>query len=267
MVSKDQRRRQLARDNYQKWQQRRADQRFKARRRNLVIAAAVAVALVAGGVSWATISLVSGGDDANAEASATATASASASKVPDPCKKAAKGSPSKKQWSKEPVLTVDAKGKYTATLETTCGKITIELDAAKAPHTVNSFAFLAGQGYFDHSKCHRLVTMGLYVLQCGDPTGTGSGGPGYTLKDENLKGAKYTAGTVAMANAGPNTGGSQFFISYENNELPASYTPFGKITSGLDVVKKIAQAGDQTGSGDGPPNATVVLNQVNVVKS
>ncbi|MEY9908374.1 cyclophilin family peptidyl-prolyl cis-trans isomerase [Catenulispora sp. MAP12-49] len=152
------------------------------------------------------------------------------------------------------------------TLHTNRGDIVIALNAAKAPHTVNSFNFLAGQKFFDGSRCHRLTTQGIYVLQCGDPTGTGTGGPGYQFQDENLAGATYPAGTVAMANAGPGTNGSQFFLVYKDTALPPSYTPFGTISSGLDVLTKIAAGGDDesNGAGDGHPKIDVVLTTVTV---
>ena len=150
-------------------------------------------------------------------------------------------------------------------------------NAAKAPHTVNSFDFLSGKGFFDHTKCHRLTTQGIYVLQCGDPRGTGQGGPGYQLPDENLgafgkKNAQgvvtYPAGTVAMANIGPNTGGSQFFLVYKDSPLAPGYTPFGTVgPAGLKVLQKIAAAGESTGQGDGAPNATVVINKATVSRS
>jgi peptidyl-prolyl cis-trans isomerase B (cyclophilin B) len=131
------------------------------------------------------------------------------------------------------------------TVHTSQGDIVISLNAAKAPHTVNSFNFLAGQKFFDGSHCHRLTTQGIYVLQCGDPTGTGTGGPGYQFQDENLDGATYPTGTVAMANAGPGTNGSQFFITHiATNWLDGKHTVFGQVTKGQDVVNAIAQ-GDQ----------------------
>ena len=122
---------------------------------------------------------------------------------------------------------------------------------------MNSFKHLAEAKYFDGTSCHRLTTDNIFVLQCGDPTGTGSGGPGYQFGDENLptEGAdNYPAGTVAMANAGPGTNGSQFFLVYKDTQLPPSYTIFGTITKGLDVVQKVADAGRTTnGAGDGKP--------------
>jgi len=163
-----------------------------------------------------------------------------------------------------------AKGTHTATIAlsqgTYSGTVKVDLDP-KAPCTVNSFEHLASKKFFDGTTCHReTATDGLSVLQCGDPTGTGSGGPGYTIPDENLAGATYPAGTVAMANAGANTGGSQFFLVYKDSQLPPSYTPFGKITSGLDVLTTIAAVGQNNanGTGDGAPNVPVTITSLTV---
>lgn len=160
-------------------------------------------------------------------------------------------------------------GSFTATVTTNQGPIVIKLDAAKAPCTVNSFVYLADSKYFDATPCHRLTTAGIFVLQCGDPTGTGSGGPGYEFADENLAGAVYPAGTVAMANAGPGTNGSQFFLVYADTTLAPNYTPFGTITVGLPVLQKIAAAGsdNSNGQGDGKPNLPVEITNVTVAKS
>jgi len=160
-------------------------------------------------------------------------------------------------------------GTFVATLTTSQGAIVIALDAAKAPCTVNSFVFLAQRKYFDATPCHRLTTAGIFVLQCGDPTGTGSGGPGYQFADENLTGAVYPAGTVAMANAGPGTNGSQFFLVYQDTKLAPSYTPFGRIASGLAALQKIAAAGsdNSNGQGDGKPNLPVEITNVSVATS
>ncbi|MEV7600228.1 peptidylprolyl isomerase [Kitasatospora sp. NPDC089797] len=155
---------------------------------------------------------------------------------------------------------------YHATLRTNQGAITFEALTDKAPCTTFSFRYLAEHDYFDRSHCHRLTTQRIYVLQCGDPTGTGSGGPGYSFPDENLTGATYPAGTVAMANAGPNTNGSQFFIVWKDTKLSPAYTPFGRVTAGLDVLQKIAAAGedDQNGPGDGYPNVPVNIRHVKI---
>ena len=150
---------------------------------------------------------------------------------------------------------------------TTQGVITVRMLTSKAPCTTFSFRFLASRGYFNQTHCHRLTVQGIFVLQCGDPTGTGSGGPGYSFNDENLAGATYPAGTVAMANAGPNTNGSQFFFVWKNTTLPPLYTPFGTVIGGLSVLQKIAAAGDdqQNGPGDGYPNAYTAFFFVQVI--
>ncbi|WP_063764496.1 peptidylprolyl isomerase, partial [Streptomyces sp. NRRL S-481] len=203
MVSQEQRRRQLAREKYLRQQQRRTQTRRKARIRNSVIASVLGVVVVLSVTVFLTKPFEDDGKKENAGAEVTP--SASPSKAPDPCEKPAAGKVKSDSWKKEPAMTIDKSAKYTMKMDTTCGEIDIALKASAAPHTVNSFNFLAGKGYFDHSKCHRLTNQGIYVLQCGDPQGTGMGGPGYTIPDENLKdkslkGGVYPAGTVAMAN-------------------------------------------------------------------
>ncbi|MER5764719.1 peptidylprolyl isomerase [Streptomyces sp. NPDC002082] len=153
---------------------------------------------------------------------------------------------------------------YAATLHTNHGAVVFEADTAKAPCTTNSFAYLAGRKYFDGTTCHRLTTAGIFVLQCGDPTGTGSGGPGYRFADENLTGAVYPAGTVAMANAGPGTNGSQFFLVYQDTRLPPHYTPFGKITRNARVLTEIAKKGTRDGGSDGAPRQQVTVDSVRI---
>jgi peptidyl-prolyl cis-trans isomerase B (cyclophilin B) len=156
-------------------------------------------------------------------------------------------------------------GKYAATLVTNEGTVQFDLLTDKAPCAVSSFRSLASSGYFNDTPCHRLVVQPQFgVLQCGDPSGTGEGGPGYTFKDENLTGATYPAGTVAMANSGPDTDGSQFFLVYTDTQLAPSYTPFGHITSGLDVLQKVARGGVNGPGGDGPPQIPVQLQKVTV---
>jgi peptidyl-prolyl cis-trans isomerase B (cyclophilin B) len=157
---------------------------------------------------------------------------------------------------------------YTATLFTSQGQITFRALTDQAPCTTYSFRFLAQHHYYDQTHCHRLVTQRIYVLQCGDPTGTGSGGPGYSFNDENLAGATYPAGTVAMANAGPNTNGSQFFIVTKDTVLRPNYTPFGVVTRGMDVLAKIDAGGedDQNGPGDGYPNKYVGIEHLDITR-
>ena len=151
-------------------------------------------------------------------------------------------------------------GDATAEIDLGQGAVTINLDRATSPCTVGSFVHLAEAGYFDNTPCHRLTASPtLSVLQCGDPSGTGSGGPGYTYADETTPDMTYPAGTVAMANAGPNTNGSQFFLVYEDSTLPPDYTVFGTITGGLDVIQGIAAKGI-TGSG----NATKPVEPVTI---
>ena len=150
---------------------------------------------------------------------------------------------------------------------TTQGTITVRMLTAKAPCTTFSFRFLASGGYFSKTHCHRLTVQRIYVLQCGDPTGTGSGAPGYSFNDENLAGATYPAGTVAMANAGPDTNGSQFFFTWKDTTLAPNYTPFGTVISGMDVLQKIAAAGDdsQNNPGDGYPNLYTAFRAVKII--
>jgi peptidyl-prolyl cis-trans isomerase B (cyclophilin B) len=154
-------------------------------------------------------------------------------------------------------------------MHTTQGIIAVQMLTAQAPCTTYSFRFLAQRDYFAKTHCHRLTTQGIFVLQCGDPTGTGSGGPGYRFNDENLAGATYPAGTVAMANAGPNTNGSQFFFVWKNTSLAPNYTPFGRVISGMDVLRKIAAAGDdsQNGPGDGYPHRYTEFKNIQIVFS
>jgi peptidyl-prolyl cis-trans isomerase B (cyclophilin B) len=163
---------------------------------------------------------------------------------------------------------VTAAKPYIAVLYTTQGVIRIQMLSNVAPCTTNSFRFLAEHGFYNWTHCHRLTTQGIYVLQCGDPTGTGSGGPGYQFPDENLSGATYPAGTVAMANAGPNTNGSQFFFTWKDTtDIAPAYTPFGRVISGMDVLQRIAAAGDdsQNGPGDGYPALYVGINYVQII--
>jgi cyclophilin family peptidyl-prolyl cis-trans isomerase len=145
------------------------------------------------------------------------------------------------QWPNPPPMTIDQNKQYVATIKTNYGDIVVQLLPKEAPLAVNNFVFLANQGFYDGVKFHRVMKG--FVIQSGDPTGTGSGGPGYEFADENVT-RDYVPGTLAMANAGPNTNGSQFFItladlSNQPNPLPKKYTIFGLVSSGFDVVQKI----------------------------
>lgn len=147
----------------------------------------------------------------------------------------------KPAFSSPPPMTIDTSRHYTATIDTEKGQIVLDLDPGLAPQTVNNFVFLANQGYYDGLKWHRVVPD--FVIQGGDPQGTGAGGPGYKFADEPVKG-KYTDGCVAMANAGPNTNGSQFFICIADDtaKLQPLYNLFGSVKTGLDIAKKITTA-------------------------
>jgi len=150
-------------------------------------------------------------------------------------------------------------------LETNCGVVKFSTESA-APTTVGTMAWLANQGFYNNTSCHRLTTQGIFVLQCGDPAGNGSGGPGFNFADENLPTAAadgnyvYPRGTVAMANSGANTNGSQFFLVYQDSPLPPNYSVWGQITEGLDVIDNVASAGVLDGSSDGLPSQAVVIS-------
>jgi len=220
----------------------------------------VAVALTGAGCGSSS----SGGDSPAVLTPSATSAAPQAGGSAGACTPPTSAKPQPQHYSSEPKVTISPTT-YTASIVTNCGTITVAMDGKAAPHTVNSFVFLAGKHYFDNTKCHRLTTSGIFVLQCGDPTGTGTGGPGYQFRDENLSGATYPAGTVAMANAGPGTNGSQFFFVYADTPLPPNYTPFGKVTAGLDILKAIAAKGS-TPQGDGAPNQPVVITSFTTTK-
>lgn len=156
-----------------------------------------------------------------------------------------------------------AKGTVDATVATSAGDLAVTLDADRTPCTVNSFLSLAAQKYFDDTECHRLTTEGIFVLQCGDPTGTGSGGPGYSFADELDGSETYPAGTLAMANSGPDTNGSQFFVVYDDSSLPPDYTVFGQLDeASTKTVADLAAKGTDSGAGDGAPKEKVTITEV-----
>jgi cyclophilin family peptidyl-prolyl cis-trans isomerase len=242
---------------------RHAERRAATRRRNLVVGGVVGVLSLA--VLGVGLGVLLGGDDAAIAPSVTPSPSASASPSPsaEPGTRTGTVTPTaatesgdvacgaqeppgaedpKPQFAGPPPMTIDERAVYTATIVTSCGTIVIELDAKAAPKTVNSFVFLARKGYFDGQYVHRLDTS-IDVIQGGDPTGTGSGGPGYSIPDELGKDPTYPPGTLAMANAGPNSGGSQFFLiagpdGHHLDDNP-DYTVFGTVVSGLDVAERI----------------------------
>jgi len=165
-----------------------------------------------------------------------------------------------KQWAHAPEMQIDSTKKYVAILKTDQGDIKIQLNADKTPKTVNNFVFLAKQKFYDNVIFHRVIKG--FMIQTGDPTGTGMGGPGYKFDDEPFNG-EYSAGTVAMANAGPNTNGSQFFIMHKDYPLPKNYVIFGEVISGMDVVNKIAEApvtAGPSGESSKPVNPVHILS-------
>jgi cyclophilin family peptidyl-prolyl cis-trans isomerase len=164
-----------------------------------------------------------------------------------------------KQYESAPDLSIDPSKSYMATLDTNHGEIVIEFHPGRSPLTVNNFVFLANEGFYDGVIFHRVIEN--FMVQGGDPTGTGRGGPGYKFRDEIEGPGEYTRGTVAMANAGPNTNGSQFFICHSDVALPHSYTIFGQVTSGMDAVDSIATS--ETDNSD-RPRSEAVVNKVTV---
>lgn len=164
-----------------------------------------------------------------------------------------------KQYDAAPGLTIDLAKSFSAKLDTNHGEIQIELDPTSSPQAVNNFVFLARDGFYDGVIFHRVIPG--FMIQGGDPTGTGRGGPGYQFRDELEGSGDYSRGTVAMANAGPNTNGSQFFICHGDAGLPHSYTVFGKVASGLEAIDSIAAV--DTDNND-KPQEDVVIESVDI---
>ena len=261
MASSKDRERELARRRLERRQQREAAQRAARRRAALTIAGTVAAVLALVAIGAFVLNNTDDNKSKNSSVKSTpGPVAACTSTAPTP------GKP--QTFKSEPPLTI-AKTNYTMDLQTNCGLIEMTLDGAKAPHTVNTLKFLADKGYYDGTKCHRLTTgEGLKVLQCGDPKGDGTGGPGFTIPEENLTGATYTRGTVAMAKtSAPHSTGSQMFLVIEDSQLPPQYTVVGKITKGLDILDKVLAAGVQGGGSDGPPAQPVYLEKVTVTKA
>jgi peptidyl-prolyl cis-trans isomerase B (cyclophilin B) len=279
-VGKKERQRRLARERMLRQQARRAGRARRSRQITMIsVVCLVVVGLGVGGFFLfsqpGTTSNAAASATASASPSSTAGATPTASPTPalaaEPartCSYPTAGTAVRKV--SKPPAKPDWKATYQATFHTNRGDVVIDLLNSKATCTVNSFVSLAGQKFFNSTHCHRLTTVSpLYVLQCGDPTGTGSGGPGYKFNNENLAGAKYTAGTVAMANSGADTNGSQFFIVYKNSTLSPNYTPFGKVVKGLGIIQNVAKAGSDNanGTGDGHPKKKVEIESVTIKKT
>lgn len=168
------------------------------------------------------------------------------------------------QWPQAPTMEIDPNKRYTANIDTSEGYIAVELFPQEAPKTVNNFVFLARQGFYDGVIFHR--TINGFMIQTGDPLGTGTGGPGYKFADEPVK-RKYTRGILAMANAGPNTNGSQFFIVHgQDVGLPPNYTIFGQVTGGMETVDKIATAPTKRGGEGSTPVAPARIEHITVTE-
>jgi len=186
--------------------------------------------------------------------------------VPAPGAQPAGGKPIAKQWSQPPAMSIDQNKSYKATIKTNMGDIEVELLPKDAPTAVNNFVFLAKEGFYDGVKFHRVIKG--FMVQTGDPTATGTGGPGYRFRDELEKAPRggYKKGTLAMANAGPNTNGSQFFIMDADNPLPPNYVVFGNVTKGQDVVNKIASV-PTSGRENSSPTVDVHMASVTIAES
>ena len=281
MAGSKERQRQRARERHERQREERRQRQQQLRKRLSIGAVVVLVLGLAAGLSLVFVGGSTPAAKSKPKATASASATSSASAVAEPahhCTYTTTGSGKPSM----PTASPDYNASYTATINTNLGKIGITLLNSKATCTVNSFAHLAETNFFNNTQCWRVSNSGgLYLLQCGDPTATaksklscssstlGSGGPGYQFADENLTGATYPAGTVAMATGGANTNGSQFFLVFKNTTLPASYTPFGKITSGLDILQNVAKAGTSCTiqAGGGVPKEKVIINSVTVKKS
>jgi peptidyl-prolyl cis-trans isomerase B (cyclophilin B) len=246
--------------------QRAAERRHAARRRRQRVITIVAAALVVvlGGTITAVVLATTGGDGSpTASPTPSASAAGATTKVGD-CvyTKDTSGQAPAKEVSMPAAAPAVSTKPATMTINTNLGTMVATLDPAKAPCTVHALYALAQQKYFDDTPCHRETfgpEAGIYVLQCGDPTGTGSGSPGFTYKNENTAGVNYNRGVLAMANAGADTNGSQFFINYADpseegaQALAGGYTVFGQITQGLDILDKITSPGVDEGGSDGAP--------------
>jgi peptidyl-prolyl cis-trans isomerase B (cyclophilin B) len=290
VAGKNERQRRQARERHRRQQEQRQVRQRQVRQRWLIGLSGVLVLALVG--SLLAVFLPSGKPKKPAAAaskspSASASPTATATAVAEPAHHCSytSATPVAKKVGLPPA-TPDYTDSYQATINTNQGKITFNLLNNKATCTVNSFVHLAQAGYFNNTQCHRLLTSGIYVLQCGDAYATasakldcsttskiGSGTPGYDFASENLTGAKYPAGTVAMANEGSaSTNGSQFFIVYKDSTsgLTASYTPFATVSSGLGIVQNVAKGGyscQYARAGGGVPKKKVIIDSVTIKKT
>jgi peptidyl-prolyl cis-trans isomerase B (cyclophilin B) len=278
-VSTNKQRRQAAQRHLQRQLERRAEL-AKKRRRNLGILASAIAVLVVVGAALVITGVFKGDDDADAAADPTTSGSATSSTAPVTNADGTVACTYSPDESENPNLTevgtpptpeaTPAQGTSTLLMSTNQGDLTLTLDRAKAPCAAASFTYLASQKFFDGSSCHRMVNQDAFgVLQCGDPTGTGMGGPSYKYAEEVSDTTTYPRGTIAMAKTGePNTTGSQFFLCFVDTQLPPQYTVVGTVDeAGLAVLDTVAAGGNDgaNGEGDGAPNTPVTVSTLSVV--
>jgi peptidyl-prolyl cis-trans isomerase B (cyclophilin B) len=263
-VSSKQQQREYARRRYEKWQAHQQEVRARERRRAVIIGSVLGALLLAG-VVWLVIDATS--DDAP-ETAAEATPTAEAT---DPgTEESETPAPEQTNGPEVPDPAIAEGRTWTARVSTSAGDLVLELDGVNAPQAVASFVSLTGEGFFTGTSCHRLTTSGIFVLQCGDPTGTGTGGPDYRFGPiENApEDGVYPAGTLAMARVSGDaySNGSQFFLVYEDSTIPADgaggYTVFGRVVEGMDVLAAVAEAGVVEGTEQ--PATTVTIEGVEV---
>ncbi|MEU7959240.1 MULTISPECIES: peptidylprolyl isomerase [Micromonospora] len=273
MTSTRERQRAAARARLEREMAERSAKARKRRQTQAIVGAAAILVLVVAGTVWLATSL--GGDDDDSKQQAAGTEGFSQCAYTEAPKE---GRPAQVKDVGMPPNQQANKGTQTMTIDTNLGPIVAKLDRTKVPCTAGSFTHLASKGFFDNTKCHRLVTEGIKVLQCGDPSATGkgwrqtdgTGGPSYGMPEENLptdKRPPYPEGVIAMANSGqPGSTGSQFFIVYGDSQLDPNYTVLGTITSGMDLVKQVGAAGDDKAfaqqAGGGHPKKEVTITKL-----
>lgn len=257
----------------------RRDRAEKAKPLGVVVTTLAILVVLVGGIWFLT---TMGDDEEDVTASETETTSpeltplamARAEALPDTvtCEYPAGGGEAAKDVSTPPTDDIATTGTVTVTLKTNHGDVPMELDRSMSPCAVNAIEHLAKEGYYNDTVCHRMTSGGLNVLQCGDPSGSGAGGPGFTFKDEYpvdeadaASSVVYPEGSIAMANSGPDTNGSQFFLNYGDGQLQPSYSVLGTMTpEGLDVVKGISEKGIEGGQLDGKPAEEVRIESATV---
>ncbi|GEN78830.1 peptidylprolyl isomerase [Actinotalea fermentans] len=265
-MSSKQQQREYARRRYEKWLAHQQEVRARERRRMIVIGSVLGAILLAA-VVWLVLDAT--GDDGSSSAP-TPTASAPADPSTEPSEPSDEPTPEQSNGPEVPDPAIAEGRTWTARVATSAGDLVLELDGAAAPQAVASFVSLSRDGFFTGTSCHRLTTAGIFVLQCGDPTGTGTGGPDYRFGPiENAPADDvYPAGTLAMARVGNDgfSNGSQFFLVYEDSTIPADgaggYTVFGRVVEGMDVLTAVAEAGVVEGTEQ--PVTTVTIEGLEV---